>query len=957
MTLKERLPLYADLGVFGCTIYTNPAPELLTEPGEDGPLTQALLAVDYAHALMPVPEDLSAQRLELRTGQQYFRETLLTRLERLGYRRDEDYVIRGDSISLDDTQLEFFGDQLEHILRGGESVSRLVWTAKHPVPDAPHVPLIKKLPGPVYLDFSNLAPTGLWDAIEGRSRIAFGRGGPELPVQPLNLHPLSPYRSRIMAFLEDLRGFLDEHYQVIFFYRHDKSRDYLITRLQSDVPWRISSRVVPFSGLLMVPARFEGGFVDAVEKRVFLTEDLLYGYSGATLLRARRVLEKSATDADSLVVGDYLIHPDHGIGQFLGTETREVLAVKRDYLVLRYAKDGRLYLPIEQLPLLKRHPGTTDDPPRLSSLGKPEWKRATDRAKKSAEELAARLIILYAKQESTPGVSMGALAEWDPLIENDFPYQLTVDQARALQDTFKDLDAPRPMDRLISGDVGFGKTEVALRAAHRVVGHSRQVGFLVPTTLLAEQHFHTFQHRFATLPVRVGMLSRFTSPAEERAILEGLREGTVDIVIGTHRLLSRDIAFKRLGLLIVDEEHRFGVVQKEQLREMRHSADVLSLSATPIPRTLYQSLVGLKDISSIQTPPPGRQPIRTVMASYDPALVREAIMYELERGGRTFYVHDRVASMNARLKFLQALVPEARIGVVHGQMNEDEAEEVMRLFEGGAFDVLLTTTIVESGLDIPEANTIVIERADQLGLASLYQLRGRVGRRDREAYAYLLHPPRLSETAERRLMAIGDLSDLGSGHSLAERDMEIRGVGNLLGPEQHGHIQAVSFEVYSELLAEAVAELKGEKAPPARHVTLDLAISARLSPEYIPSSEARSQLYGEFARVTSMPKLAKLERRVRENYGPPREEVKNFFALARLRLLAESKGVHSITENLTHIQLVLGSWPLDYDAAGIRTFPRPVEFTRYPPGCRLEKHGLTPGTYPEILSQLLYLLN
>ncbi|RIH83528.1 Transcription-repair-coupling factor [Calidithermus roseus] len=512
------------------------------------------------------------------------------------------------------------------------------------------------------------------------------------------------------------------------------------------------------------------------------------------------------------------------------------------------------------------------------------------------------------------------------------------------------------MDRLISGDVGFGKTEVALRAAWRVVAHGAQVAMLVPTTLLAEQHYQTFKSRLAGLPVRVAALSRFTSDGEASAVRQGLAEGKIDVVVGTHALLSPDLKFKDLGLLIVDEEHRFGVAQKERIRELREAVDTLYLSATPIPRTLYSALVGLRDMSSIQTPPPGRKPIQTYLAPYDPGLVREALMNELEREGKVFYVHDRVATIEARRRYLEALVPEARIGVVHGQMPEGQIEEVMLAFAEGAFDVLLATTIIESGLDIPEANTIVIERADRLGLAALYQLRGRVGRRDKEAYAYLFHPPRLTEAAERRLAAIADLSDLGSGHLLAEKDMEIRGVGNLLGPEQHGHIRAVSIEVYTELLAEAIGKLKGEVKEPERHVTLDLQVSARLTPEFIPSAEARSRYYGRLAESRSLAAVARIGKELRERYGEPPAEVENFLALTRLRLLAESKRVASITEDLTYLMVVFDHWPLDYDAKALRELtPRP-ELIQHPPGFRIPKKGLKPEEYARVVSDLLYLV-
>ena len=940
----ERVPLYT-LGPFGRTVYLNPG---LEAHGE-----KALFVFSYDEAMEAFPEDPSAWRLVLEVGQRYLRSELLDRLYRMGYLREEDFKVQGDILELEDLRLEFFGDELEALRVGGKPQTRWVLAAKPGKAETWTGRKIEHFPGPVFLDTPALAPAELWKLLEGRDRIAFGLGGPELGVMPMDWPSLPPYRARVSQLQADLQGWLEAGYAAVFFYRHPKSRDYLRRKLEG-ISVRGAAQLEAHPGLLtFVPGPYEGAFLDPDRRTVYLTEPHLYAF-GAGGARIKRVVGGDVQDVGALEPGDYLIHPEHGIGQFLGLEPREVLGAKRDSLTLQYAGEGKLSLPVEQLPLLKRHPGTTDDPPRLSSLGKGEWKRAREKAQKDAEELAARLIVLHAKRAATPGRAFAPNPELDPLVEQNFPHTLTPDQEKALEETLRDLERPHPMDRLISGDVGFGKTEVALRAAWRVVAHGAQVAMLVPTTLLAEQHYQTFKHRLAGLPVRVAVLSRFTSDAEASALKKSLAEGKTDIVVGTHALLSPDLRFKDLGLLIVDEEHRFGVGQKERIRELREAVDTLYLSATPIPRTLYSALVGLRDMSSIQTPPPGRKPIQTYLAPYDPGLVREALMNELEREGKVFYVHDRVATIEARRRYLEALVPEARIGVVHGQMPEGQIEEVMLAFAEGAFDVLLATTIIESGLDIPEANTIVIERADRLGLAALYQLRGRVGRRDKEAYAYLFHPPRLTEAAERRLSAIADLSDLGSGHLLAEKDMEIRGVGNILGPEQHGHIRAVSIEVYTELLAEAIAKLKGEVKEPERHVTLDLQVSARLTPEYVPSAEARSRYYGRLAETKSLAAVARIGKELRERYGEPPAEVENFLALTRLRLLAESKRVASITEDLTYLMVVFDHWPLDYDAKALRELTPCPELIQHPPGFRILKKGLKPEEYARVVSEVLY---
>lgn len=940
----ERVGLFA-LEPFAQTAYINPGLEAF------GLAPKAIFS--YEQALESFPEQPQDWRLTLKVGQRYLREELLEQLSRMGYLREEDYRVQGDQLELGEVRLSFFGDELDGLRQGETPLQELVLAAKPGKAEAWNSVKLAHFPGVVFLDTPALAPQSLWKWLKDRSVVAFGRGGPELPVHSLSITPLNPFRARVSLFEEEVKSYLAQGYAAVMFYKHPKSRLYLQKKLSLHM--RSESHLAFKPGVLtFVPGHLEGAFADPTNKRLFLTETHLYAFGASQALASRRVVGGEVGDPGALQPGDYLIHPEHGIGQFLGLEPREILGARRDYLILQYAGEGRLYLPVEQLPLLKRHPGTTDDPPRLSSLGKNEWKKAREKAQKDAEELAQRLLVLHAKRETTPGTAFPPLPDWDSQIEQNFGYTLTPDQAKSLEEVMRDLEAPRPMERLISGDVGFGKTEVALRAAFRVVGHGKQVAVMVPTTLLAEQHAATFKKRLEGLALNVAALSRFTSDKEASRILKGLENGGIDIVVGTHRLLSPDVRFKHLGLLVVDEEHRFGVGQKERIREIADKVDTLFLSATPIPRTLYSALVGLRDLSSIQTPPPGRKPIQTVLAPYDPSLVRAAVLDELERGGKVFYVHDRVATIGARQRYLETLAPEARVGVVHGQMPEANIEETMMAFADGAFDVLLATTIIESGLDIPEANTIVIERADKLGLAALYQLRGRVGRRDQEAFAYLFHPPRLTEAAERRLAAIADLSDLGSGHLLAEKDMEIRGVGNLLGPEQHGHIRAVSLEVYTELLAEAIQKLKGQVKAPERHLTLDLSVSARLTPEYIPSADARSRYYGRLAEARNLPQLSRIMREIQERYGQAPKEVENFLALSRLRLLAENKGVVSITEDLSWLQLVFTRWPLDYDARSFKELPWRSELTQYPPGFRLSKKGLSPDQYAEALTQVLY---
>src|SRR5690606_21574307 len=516
----------------------------------------------------------------------------------------------------------------------------------------------------------------LWEHLSGREVVSFGRDPLDLEKGGVPLEPLGYYRGKLTAFAQDVHMWVRDGYAVHLLLKFERTGTYLRERVlgEHETHWRNEVGGRPGEVSLLIAKGAQGGYRDPERREVVVTEELLYGYQGGR--RLKRLPGRAVQDASQLQVGDYLIHPDHGIGRFLGLEPRQVMGVTRDYLLLQYAGEGKLYLPVEQLPLLRRHPGTTDDPPRLSTLGTNEWARARERARVSASEMAAELIKAYAQRQISTGSEFPAQPEWDEQIEKNFEFELTPDQRSAIEDVYADLERGVPMDRLISGDVGFGKTEIAIRAAHRVVGHGHQVAVLVPTTVLAKQHFDTFNQRFAGLPVNVQMMSRFTSDKQARDTVKGLADGSVDVVIGTHRLLNEAIEYKRLGLLVIDEEHRFGVVQKERIKGLKANVDVLSLSATPIPRTLYMSLVGLRDVSQILTPPTGRKPIQTVLQPYDPITVREAVLSELERGGKVFYIHDRVGSMSLRARTLSQLVPEARIGVAHGQMSEDDLEEV-----------------------------------------------------------------------------------------------------------------------------------------------------------------------------------------------------------------------------------------------------------------------------------------
>jgi transcription-repair coupling factor (superfamily II helicase) len=572
---------------------------------------------------------------------------------------------------------------------------------------------------------------------------------------------------------------------------------------------------------------------------------------------------------------------------------------ERDYLELSFAGVDKIFVPVEQINRVSRYSG--GEAPQLSKLGGADWARTKSRVRKAVTDLAEELLALYAAREGAAGFAFAGDSPWQSEMEASFPYEETLDQLRAAAEVKVDMETIRPMDRLVVGDVGYGKTEVALRAAFKAIQDGKQVAVLVPTTVLAGQHFTTFSQRFAAFPLHVGLLSRFVSPKEQQRVLDGLADGSVDLVIGTHRLLSKDVAFRDLGLVVVDEEQRFGVAAKERLKQLRSAVDVLTLSATPIPRTLTLALAGIRDLSVIETPPEDRLPIQTRVAEASAGLVRDAILRELDRGGQVFYVHNRVETIEAQAEQLRRMLPSARIVVGHGQMPEGQLERVMLGFAGGEADVLVCTTIIESGLDIPNANTIIIDRADTLGLAQLYQLRGRVGRSSRRAYAYLLYRrrERMSEEARKRLQAIFNASELGAGFQIALADLEIRGAGNILGGEQSGHMAAVGFDLYSRLLAEAVEEAKAsrEHREPVRErpqAVVDLPVDAHLPDGYVPDEAQKLELYRRLSRARTQGDVAAFRQEVTDRFGPMPTPVLRLVEVAELRLSAETAGVASL---------------------------------------------------------------
>jgi transcription-repair coupling factor (superfamily II helicase) len=633
-------------------------------------------------------------------------------------------------------------------------------------------------------------------------------------------------------------------------------------------------------------------FAVAPARRGFVWREL-----GLVLLPDTQVFRKKPPRADArlgralasfadLRVGDYVVHEDHGVGQLLGFDTKAVAGVTRDYLHLAFRGEDRLFVPHDQVGKLSRYIGADATVPALSKLGGKAWQNLNARARAAVQELAGELLQLYAQRQRAEGTAFEVESDWLERLEASFPYRETDDQQRAIEAVKEDLESAQPMDRLVCGDVGFGKTEVAVRAAFAVAVDGRQVLVLCPTTILAEQHWNTFRDRYRDFPVRVEMVSRFRRPAEVKTVLKEFREGKVEVLVGTHRVLSRDVVPQQLGLVVVDEEQRFGVRQKELLRALRLEVDVLSLSATPIPRTLHMSLSGLRDISIIETPPEGRRPIRTTVGEIDDELIRLALEREKAREGQSFYLHNRVETIDEAAEKLRQLCPGLRFLVAHGQMGERDLEERMHAFLAGDADVLVSTTIIESGIDIPQANTLIVERADALGLAQLYQIRGRVGRSDVTAHAYLFYPDASELTAEARarLATLADHTELGAGFQIAMRDLEIRGAGDLLGAEQSGHVAALGFELYVEMLNEAVAELTGQKRVVARPVRIDARVDAYVPASYIQAEALKIDLHRRIALAEHEDELRELRAATEDRYGPLPEPVENLFRLQETRL-------------------------------------------------------------------------
>jgi transcription-repair coupling factor (superfamily II helicase) len=893
-------------------------------------------ALDMA---LPTPSGFGDRTLRIGVGDALDRELLLEALDGAGYERVETVVevgqwsLRGGIVDIfspahpTPARVEFFGDDVESIRlfdptsqRSTASLDEVLVLPLERVDDggATAATLLTYLPAaaPVVIDDArvlDLVPDEAADRPPLRERIASRQwielgivaetsaapSGITEGVREITVDTQAVARSggQFAHLAADLGRWRTEGFRVRLVASDARQAEHLRQILREhaievfdDVTLASEEPI----GILV--GECSGGFSIPALGLIVLTEAEIFGSRRRSLKRPKYQRGAELTSFTDLAIGDLIVHEDHGIGRYLGLRTMSVGDRDADFLLLEYADNNQLYLPVERLELISKYLGAESAAARLDRLGGASWGRVKESVRAALREMAEGLLKLYASRSVADGHAFTVDTPWQREFEAGFRFEETPDQLRAIEDTKRDMERAQPMDRLVAGDVGYGKTEVALRAGFKAVADGTQVAVLVPTTVLAYQHWSTFTDRFAAFPAKVELLSRSRSPKEQKAVVEGLAKGTVDVVIGTHRLLSKDVAFKNLGLLVVDEEHRFGVAHKERMKQLKTSVDVLSLTATPIPRTLYMALSGVRDMTTIETAPLERLPVETVVRRFDKRVIKDAIERELERGGQVFFVHNRIQSLASMTRLLQELVPDARIVTAHGQMRERELEAAMVKFVTGQADILVSTAIVESGLDIPASNTIIVNRADRFGLAQLYQLRGRVGRERQQAFAYLLVPAdgRVDEQAQRRLRVLQELTQLGSGFKLALRDLEIRGAGNLLGAQQHGHIAAVGYDLYSKLLAEAVRELRGEASGAVVDPVVSVNVEGLLSEEYVPEVNQRLALYKRLATATAHAEVDELGAELADRFGPLPEEAETLLDIVRLRVSARALGVEKI---------------------------------------------------------------
>lgn len=755
------------------------------------------------------------------------------------------------------------------------------------------------------------------------------------------------FQGKMSYLLEELRTLLKKDNRVILLTpSKEKALKLLETLREAHIPVHYlvqdltSVEEMPRGTVYLIQGRIHKGF-EYVNAGLHMMSDLeIFGAYKKKKPRRSQQEGRSMQSFVELKPGSYVVHENHGIGQYQGIESLTVDGITKDYLKIGYAGADHLYVPTDQMDLIQKYIGSEDRPPKMNRMGGSEWTRTKTKIKKAIEDMADELLELYAKRKRQKGYAFGKDTEMQEQFEYLFPYEETPDQLRAIKEVKEDMEQERPMDRLLCGDVGYGKTEVALRAVFKAVADSKQAALLVPTTILAQQHFNTFKERFSPFPIRVEMLSRFRTATQQRKLMKDLKAGLVDVVIGTHRLISQDVEFKDLGLLVVDEEQRFGVKHKERLKKMKANVDVLTLSATPIPRTLHMAMVGIRDMSTIEDPPEERFPVQTYVVPYNPSLVADAIEREISRGGQVYYVYNRVDGIYSVANGLAQRFPHLRIGVGHGQMNENELEKMMLDYYEGSYDVLVCTTIIENGLDIPNVNTIMIQNADQLGLSQLYQLRGRVGRSNRQGFAYLMVEKGkiLTEVAEKRLKAIKEFTEFGAGFKIAMRDLEIRGAGNLLGGEQHGHMAAIGYDLYVKLLEETIQKTQGETVEKEPEVSIELSVDAYLPKNYIQNPGHKVEIYKKIAAIRHKEDWIETETEIEDRFGDLPAIVRNLLLISYIKAMAMKANLENIIQRENRVRMQL--------AEGRPIQPESVARVMHKYGHRLDFNA---GTQPHFL--------
>ena len=869
------------------SITIGPATELLLPFSENGPKPETIISnLDFNNCSEETRQNFTKELGELYRGQKTiskeFYAPLFNQDSLLSYLPENTLLIIDEPLSVQRT-IEDFDNKAMELQKDQQEQGEL--PANFPKP---------------YFDWAEIAPT-----LEKLPRLILSELGiadKEL-THHLDFKSLVSYGGQLPIFIAKIKQLLADGQRVVLVTHQANRLSELLGENDIIAPVLTEIKQTPLHGsLTLLQGLLSSGW--SLKDTYLFTDAEIFGFTKQQRLQKKRLVARHKIFAD-IQPDDYVVHIEHGIGKFFGFTVIRNNNMDREFLVLQYAGGDKLYVPTDQVDRVSRYVGGGEQPPTLSRLGTQEWTHTKEKVKEAVEEVAEDLLNLYASREVVPGFAYSKDTIWQRELEASFPYIETPDQITAQNEIKADMEKNKPMDRLICGDVGYGKTEVAIRAAFKAVIDGKQVAVLVPTTVLAQQHYATFTVRMKAFPIKIEVLSRFRTPKEQDKVVEGLINGTVDICIGTHRLIQKDIQFKNLGLLIIDEEQRFGVVHKEYLKKMRQEVDVLTLSATPIPRTLHMSLVGVRDMSTMETPPEDRLPVRTYVAEYDERLIRDAVLRELERNGQVFFVHNRVQTIELMADKLRHLIPEARVSVGHGQMPEGELEKVTTEFMQGKSDVLVCSTIIESGLDMPNVNTLIINQADRFGLTQLHQLRGRVGRGATLAYAYLLFDKgkRLTPVAEKRLRTIYEATELGAGFSIAIKDLEIRGAGTLLGMRQSGQISAVGFNLYSQMLAAAVEKLKLQnsgvmqtpsttKLPPP---TIDLPISALIPEDYIDDMITRLELYQRMADISELKQIPNLAQELNDRFGVPPKEVENLLYILKIKVMAKDRGIESIS--------------------------------------------------------------